>query len=285
MRELFLVFGLCAALAACEPRIYIDEPLETSDASALPLADAGAHPDASAVPLPRPDAGAQLPDADTFDDAEIPPPDPAPQLGCAPEALDFGVVAVGDTKALLINCTNSGDADLFITQIQFIRMSSAFTFQTDRGTSTIMLPPAAAFTIEVRYSPLAAARDSDALLINSNDPDTSSLELEVLGEAQTCLSPMPVITVLTPNPCVGMPVELSSASSTAGSGAISWYQWSWLFTPSTQPLFIPSAATSSSSFVPSDSGTHIIALDLKNDCGAQSTMPGAATIDVAAICP
>jgi hypothetical protein len=386
MRDLFLVLGSWAALAACDPRIYIDEPLESPP-------DSGIAADAEAPPPPPP------------------PPEPAPQISCASAALDFGAVLPGNTQTLVTTCNNTGDAALFVSQIQFTGANPAFTFETDRGPAPFMLPPAATVAIEVHYSPLGSAPDSDTLLINSDDPDTANMEIEVFGgavprlrvdpadtlfipyasapstaqlvisnvglgdllverivitgpapsvddftilecsnqnpcelsppltlcppmsascvgpsshaltvvyanndisnvdfaelhletndpadpehvvvfeaEDHPCLFPVPAITVVPPQPCVGMPVLLSSASSTAGGrgSTITAYHWSWLFTPPSAPAINPSSTSSTATFIPIDSGVHVIGLYVRNDCGAESPSPATETIDVAAICP
>src|SRR5262245_4110856 len=109
MRELIPVFGLCV-LAGCEPKIYIDEPLdEPADAST-------GSPDAGA-----PDTGAPQMSG------------PAPNLSCTPEALYFGTVQVGSTQTQVVLCSNTGDAALLIAGIQLELAHPAFTFATDPG--------------------------------------------------------------------------------------------------------------------------------------------------------
>jgi len=130
--------------------------------------------------------------------------------------------------------------------------------------------------------------DFAELHIASTDPANPEHILVLSAEDQPCFYPTPVITVETTTPCKGMPVTvhamMSQPGGSGGSGAaIVSYEWQWLFTPAAAPVFSPNGMVSTT-FVPSDGGVYVLALDVKNDCGGESQAPASETLLVAETC-
>lgn len=143
------------------------------------------------------------------------------------------------------------------------------------------------FTISYQNNDISTT-DLAELHIRSNDPSDMEHTVVLSAQDMPCFFGTPVISVNTPRPCVGMPVEVSGELSQpggTGSTTITQYDWSWFFTPAAAPTFAPNGtAAAVSSFTPTESGTYILGLDVLNDCGARSQAPATETINVSDTC-
>jgi photosystem II stability/assembly factor-like uncharacterized protein len=91
--------------------------------------------------------------------------------------LDFGDVKVGSRDTLRVQISNGGISDtLRIGSI--VPTSARFTVSP----SAMVLAPHAAQTLSVIYTPAAAAPDTGAVLISSNDTGTPVFSLKVSGQ-------------------------------------------------------------------------------------------------------
>lgn len=344
----------------------------------------------------------------------------APEIQVLPRSIEYGPVPQGSTRTATVTVSNSGDADLEITDVRFAQDTSGvkFRYTTSRGNPPFTVTPFAnnTFQIFVDYTPQAGGQDSDSLVIGSNDVNDNPLEVPITGGAvpklrvepndtlvfalpnplppppipardepvsisnvgfgdlrvlrlsitgpggdashpsvddfsiqgcatlpcmpgtllcapsqqgcvnsetsftitydnndnsQTdlaelrietndptdpehivvlsaqdvpCFFPSPVVTVVTAEAKVGMPVEVSALSSDPGGapgmpGSIVDYQWFWLFTPGAAPSFT-SQGMPNTTFVPERFGAHVLGLHVRNDCGAMSQTPASETITV-----
>jgi len=101
-----------------------------------------------------------------------------PGISVNPTSLPFGQVTVGSIATLPLTVTNTGDANLVISQV-----TCPQGFSTDfPGTAT--LGPGAQEQLSVTFSPTAQQTYSDNLQIGSNAP-TSSTVVPVSGEGVT----------------------------------------------------------------------------------------------------
>ncbi len=107
----------------------------------------------------------------------------APQATINPDALIFGTVTVGSFMTRSVTIGNSGDAPLVLSDIQ-LDGSPDFT----RGTNgSLTVQPGGSTSLEVRFSPSAAATRNGTLTISANDPDRTviSIVLNGIGIVQT----------------------------------------------------------------------------------------------------
>lgn len=98
----------------------------------------------------------------------------APNLEVAPPALSFGRVAQGQSRTLTATVTNTGDAVLRVTSLEFAsdRSQSHFHVTTSKGAPPISLATLERVAIQVTYSPAGPGPDSDVLRIGNTDPRT-----------------------------------------------------------------------------------------------------------------
>jgi hypothetical protein len=95
-----------------------------------------------------------------------------------PSSFDFGGVNVNTTATQQFNISNTGSADLVIGQIDSI--ADPFAVAND-NCSNVTIPPAGNCTFDVSFSPNAAGTFTDSLDIPSNDPDTPSWTVSLVG--------------------------------------------------------------------------------------------------------
>ncbi len=104
----------------------------------------------------------------------------APDLRLDPaDALDFGLVVVGETSELPLVVENIGTDPLVIDPIT--TEGDGFAVSP----ASIVLPAGATETLEIRFLPLSTAVFAGDLLLASNDPDTPLIRLPVTGRGVT----------------------------------------------------------------------------------------------------
>lgn len=116
---------------------------------------------------------------------------PAPAILVAPTALQFGTVRIGSDAAATVRVSNAGSAALTILR-QSIGGADSADFVLTR-TCASSLPPGAADSIVVRFSPSSAGPRTSRLSITSSDPlqPVVTIPLDGAGTA----TPRPRITV------------------------------------------------------------------------------------------
>lgn len=126
--------------------------------------------------------------------------------------------------------------------------------------------------------------DQLSLHVRTNDPTVPDKILVLSAQDVPCFFPTPVITVTSTSLKVGENIRVNGLSSDpggapGGGGAVSDYQWRWLFTPGAPPTF-DSQGTVNTSFTPVRHGAHILGLDLVNDCGSRSQTPASENLPI-----
>jgi hypothetical protein len=119
-------------------------------------------------------AGSGVPPANLIlDDDEVAVPEP--NILLPQQSLDFGPVLIGDSKSLNLNIVNTGQLDLTLaTSISGV----LFAIQTPPANN---VPGGGSTSMTVSYSPLSDSVDNGTLTINSNDPDSPTLEVSLAG--------------------------------------------------------------------------------------------------------
>jgi hypothetical protein len=100
----------------------------------------------------------------------------APVIGVTPTALDFGTVAAGQTKDLTVTINNRGTAVLTINS----GASSNARFTLVNPTPFQIGPGSFQFAT-IRFAPVSSGAQSGAITLNSNDPATPAVTINVTG--------------------------------------------------------------------------------------------------------
>ncbi|MHC4499608.1 MAG: Kelch repeat-containing protein, partial [Planctomycetota bacterium] len=110
-----------------------------------------------------------------------PQPEPLPDIHVSPTIYDFGDVAIGSAETLLVSITNTGDADLTLTSLDFQAGSSSDFSITSAPALPATVPPAATVDVEITFSPSILYLSSATLDIGSDDADESLVEVSLSG--------------------------------------------------------------------------------------------------------
>jgi hypothetical protein len=100
-------------------------------------------------------------------------------LSVSSPSVSFGNVTVGNSTAQLVSLTNTGTADLSISNIS----TSGTGFNTSAG-SNIVLTPNQSVTVSVNFVPAAPGNVSGSLAVSSNARD-SMLQIPLPGTGTT----------------------------------------------------------------------------------------------------
>ena len=110
----------------------------------------------------------------------------APVMEVDPEEHDFGDVVVGCTHEVEITIANVGNADLLIESVDLSTSSDEFTVETisdDNGDEPglLTLAPAEFIQLVASYAPLGEQEDSATLVVQGDDPFTSTQAVSLAG--------------------------------------------------------------------------------------------------------
>ena len=116
----------------------------------------------------------------------------APYLVLAPGEVSFGAVAIGETVREVVTARNQGEADAVIESLALavnpldgddeMRIESVAGAPYD-GVGELVLGPGESAEIVLSYAPTDNARDEEALVARSNDPDLPIQSVRLLGTA------------------------------------------------------------------------------------------------------
>jgi glucose/arabinose dehydrogenase len=109
---------------------------------------------------------------------------PEPDILITPTALDFGPVLIGQSKSLLANVINTGQLDLTVSALV-----SSLPFAISAPPDGVVVGGDST-TVTVSYTPLAEVTKNGAMTVNSNDPDTPSSLVSLVGSG-TFVAPEP----------------------------------------------------------------------------------------------
>lgn len=104
---------------------------------------------------------------------------PDAMLSVSSSSLSFGNVAVGNSTAQLVSLTNTGTADLSISNVS----TSGTTFSTSAG-SHIILTPNQSLTVSVNFAPASPGNVTGSLVVSSNARN-SMLQISLAGTGMT----------------------------------------------------------------------------------------------------
>ncbi|MCA9553820.1 MAG: choice-of-anchor D domain-containing protein [Myxococcales bacterium] len=125
-------------------------------------------------------------------------PAPVARIEVAPPSLNFGQVEVGMTSQRNLQISNTGTADLTLTQnITIVPAGAPYTLSNAPASGTVMAPTDSS-TFQVTFAPITAGVAPAAeLVVTSDDPNTPVVRVPLVGEG--VVNQVPNIFV-DPNP-------------------------------------------------------------------------------------
>jgi hypothetical protein len=105
-----------------------------------------------------------------------PPPDQVCNIAVSPTTLAFGDVTVGNSPTLSTTVSNSGDAACDVT----LASTGSNDFAISSATS-FNVAPGGSQNVSVSYTPGEVGADNGNVAVNSNDPDTATVNVGLTG--------------------------------------------------------------------------------------------------------
>ncbi|MBI2870667.1 MAG: choice-of-anchor D domain-containing protein [Candidatus Omnitrophica bacterium] len=107
-----------------------------------------------------------------------------PDIMLSATGISFGNVKAGSSQTRSLSISNTGSVDLLLNRLEIVNNATgAFQIASD-GCSSRVIAPAGSCTVSIRFSPLASTSYSADLVIESNDPDESSLAVPLSGQVR-----------------------------------------------------------------------------------------------------
>ncbi len=113
-----------------------------------------------------------------------------PAISITPANLDFGTIAVGQTKDLILQVSNTGGTALTVSSIS--GSNGRFTLQS--GGLPGVIQPGVTVALTIRFTPTSAGAQSGTLTFSSNDSAKPTLSVSVSG---TGAAGNPTMTIVT----------------------------------------------------------------------------------------
>lgn len=231
------------------------------------------------------------------DQLVFPLPNGTPPFPPRTECLTIRNVGYGDLKVNQLNILGPGDDPVHPSVDDFKITMPATCGTLPCDPMFTLCPPSnpgcsnssTQVCIEYRNNDISST-DLAELHIASNDPANPAYKVILNAADVPCLFPTGAITVTTPRPCVGQPVQVSGASSAPGGppgnpATIANYHWEWLFAQPPVPALNPTdAPTPDTTFTPARGGVYFLGLSVTNSCGGASQVQAQEMINVADNC-
>lgn len=97
----------------------------------------------------------------------------------SPTTLDFGIVNLGQTKALNLTIGNKGSTSLTLS------LAASDNPRFAAALPLLTVPPGGAITVPVRFTPTTPGAQTGTLALASNDPVTPSFRVSLRGSGAT----------------------------------------------------------------------------------------------------
>ncbi len=199
----------------------------------------------------------------------------AQQVSLNPASLNLGTITVGNTGRGTATVSNVGGSNLMVSLVSI----SGGPFGVTGITTPSTIAPGASITLNVTYSPTIAGSNSGVITITSNDPQTPTSTISLVGTATTA-AVAPAITTPPANQTVTAGQTASFTVVAGGSAPLS-YQWQ-------KNGANIAGATSASYTTPvtttSDSGS-TFAVVVSNTAGTVTSAAATLTVTAAAVAP
>ena len=197
---------------------------------------------------------------------------PQPDIAADPRVVDFGTVTTGETATEYILVSNEGDGDLLISGTTQTG-SGAFGVVGSLGGQT--LAPSGSIPVAIEYTPDGGLPGhAGTLVINSDDPDTPALTIELTGGEVDPDIDYPEAFISgedTLNP--PQLVHLDGSASTPGDGAEDGtlsYAWSLVSAPAHSNAALLSDDQSDTHLDVDVAGDYTVQLIVTDSTGATS---------------
>ena len=102
-----------------------------------------------------------------------------PNIVVDPERLNFGEASASDFVVMTFDVSNNGVADLDVSNITIGGGVASFVIVTE--STSFMLPSGASQPIDVAFQPLVSNDVRAQAIVESNDPDTPKIPVELVG--------------------------------------------------------------------------------------------------------
>ena len=104
-----------------------------------------------------------------------------PDIALEPVYKSFGEVEVGSSVSHTFVVSNTGQADLHVTDVTFLH-GDTDQFNIDSGGGAFTLTPGQSRNVEVSFVPTSSGSKSTHLKFYSDDPDENPIWADVCGE-------------------------------------------------------------------------------------------------------
>jgi len=104
---------------------------------------------------------------------------PAPRIEVSPESIDFGEVAVGEQAIEALTVHNAGDAALYVHRISVD--GDGFSLDLEGLSLPCIIEPDGQVAFDVTFAPQSASDYSGVVSVQSSDPDSPSVEVNLTG--------------------------------------------------------------------------------------------------------
>ncbi len=108
---------------------------------------------------------------------------PTPALEVSPPMVDFGPLAIGQTRNLIVGMLNAGTADLTISTLQLTAADGTSFRLVDAPDLPAVIAAGNTVTAEIRFVPNAEGSATGTFRIESDDPDNPETVVSVSAEA------------------------------------------------------------------------------------------------------
>lgn len=106
---------------------------------------------------------------------------PRPNIVAVPNPVDLGNVAVGATQSMAVQIQNQGDANLVVTGLALAAGSNA-AFGGVVPATPFTISPSGNQQITIQYDPTAMGMHGGTLQVHSNDPDSPTYAIVLMGK-------------------------------------------------------------------------------------------------------
>ncbi len=112
-----------------------------------------------------------------------------PDIQVTPLDLNFPLTPAGETQIQAVTITNTGNQDLIVNTIELSQSSDPEFLLQNSPSVPLSITPQNSIEFQVEFTPSGEATFNGTLVINSNDPDTSSVQVPIEGSGFVPLFP------------------------------------------------------------------------------------------------
>jgi Zn-dependent metalloprotease len=146
---------------------------------------------------------------------------PEGSISVNPDSLAFGAVELGGISDASLTVSNAGTADLMINSL-LVEGTNASQFEVSSGACTGQtLKPSGTCTVTVAFSPTSAGVKTGSLMIESDDPNTPTLNVALTGTGRA----LPAVATDPPTSVTSSSANLNGKVNPNGSTATYHFEY------------------------------------------------------------